>query len=220
MNDKMIERLGCLDSCAVSDALDSQQISGVVFGLNQLAAKRRAVGRAITVKLGEDDGRKTKRHLGTAAVEAGDANSIIIVEHNGRTDVAGWGGILTLAASKRGIAAVIIDGASRDVDEARDLDFPIYGRAGVPRTARGRIIEHDWNVPVQISGVTVVPGDLVIADGSGVVVIPQDEAETIVKLAETIVRKEALMADAVRRGMPVSEVMGTNYEDMLKEPEA
>ena len=216
VDDELLERLSRLDSCALSDALDSFGMSGVVLGLAALSGCRRIAGRAVTVKLGPDDGRESKRHLGTAAVEAAGSDSIIVVDHDGRTDVAGWGGILSLAASGKGVRGAIIDGACRDIDEARALDFTLYARTGVPRTARGRIIELDWNVPVQLAGIEIAPGDLILGDGSGIVVLPASRAPELIARAESIADREALMAAAVRSGRPVSQVMAGDYEDMLK----
>lgn len=96
------------------------------------------------------------------------------------------------------------------------MDLPVYAISPVARTARGRIVERDWNVPVTIAGVTVEPGDLVIADGSGVAFIPAARAAEVLAMAETVVRKERVMAEAVRKHTPISQVMGANYEDMLK----
>lgn len=219
MADDLVKRLSHLDCCAVSDALDSLGIEGVAMGIFALTGQRRIVGRAVTIRLGPGDGRTVKRHLGTAAVEQAGPGSIIVIDHCGRTEVAGWGGILSLAAHLRGVAGVVIDGAVRDADEARELDFPIYARGAVARTARGRIIELDWNVAVTIAGIKVAPGDLVIADGSGVAVIPAARGEEVVAIAEKIVRKESLMAAAVRAGTPVSAVMSQDYETMLRKPE-
>src|SRR5271163_2156068 len=133
---ELVARLAKLDSCAVSDALDRARLAGVVFGLQQLSTTQRIAGVAVTVQLGTDDGRKVKRHLCTAAVEASGPANIIVIAHNGRTDVAGWGGILSLAASARQVAGVVIDGACRDLDESRELRLPLYGRNAVPVTAR------------------------------------------------------------------------------------
>lgn len=213
----LVARLARLDACAVSDALDSLGLDGVVFELNALASRTKIAGRAITVTLGPADGRSSQRHLGTSAVEAGSPGTVIVVEHKGRTDVSGWGGILSLGAKMRGVEGVVIDGACRDIDEADEMGLPIYGRVGVPRTARGRVLEYAWNTPITVCGVGVTPGDYVIADGSGVVVVPADQAEAVIAIAEKIVRKEQLMAQAVRAGSPISEVMGANYEDMLKD---
>lgn len=215
MGDDLLERLAGLDSCAVSDALDMAGVSGVVPGLVDLSARRRIAGRAMTVKLGPSDGRPASRHLGTSAVEASGEGTIIVVAHEGRTDVAGWGGVLTLAASLRGVAGVVIDGACRDIEEARALDFPVYAKCGTPRTARGRVVERAWNVQVTVAGVAVAPGDFVIADGSGVVVIPAARAAEVIQSAQAIAEREAGMAEAVRSGAAVSQVMGGHYETML-----
>lgn len=216
MSNALTDRLGKLDACAVSDALDRAEHAGVALDLAALSTRRRIAGRVITVDLRPDDGRATRRHLGTAAVEAAGPGDVIVVAHGGRTDVGGWGGILSLGASLRGVAGVVIDGACRDLDEARELDLPIYGRAGVARTARGRIVEHAWNVPVTLCGIAVSSGDYVIADASGVVFVPAAIADDVVGWAERIVAKEAAMASALRSGEPISDVMGANYETMLK----
>lgn len=221
MNDELFEsltlRLRMLDACAASDAMDAHGLDGVVYGLVELSSTRRIAGRANTVTLGPDDGRATHRHLGTAAVDAGGPGCVIVIEHHARTDVAGWGGILSLGAHCSGIEGIVIDGACRDIDEARELGLPIYGRAGTPRTARGRIIELAFGEPVTICGITVSPGDYIIADGSGIVVIPLAYAETVIAGAEKIVAREKLMAEQVRAGRPIASVMGSSYEDMLKD---
>lgn len=213
--DPMLERLARLDACAVSDALDRAGLNGVALGLNAVSAGARMAGRAITVQLGPDDGRPSERHLCTRAVEASAPGSVIVVAHDGRTDVAGWGGILSLAAKRRGVEGVVVDGACRDLDESRDLGLTVYARVAVPVTARGRIIETDWNVPVSVAGVSVSPGDYVIADGSGVVFVPAARIGEILATAERIAERERLMAGDVEAGKPVSEVMGADYESML-----
>ncbi|MEK9679376.1 MAG: hypothetical protein VW169_13435, partial [Rhodospirillaceae bacterium] len=80
----------------------------------------------------------------------------------------------------------------------------------------GRISEHAWNVPIMMGRVHVEPGDLVIADNSGVVFIPQSREDEVIAKAEAIAAKEAAMAEAVKAGKPVSQVMGGDYENMLK----
>ena len=214
----LIERLAKLDTGAVSDALDSVGVGGVALGLTALSVGRRIVGRVITVQLGPDDGRSSHRHLCTAAVEASGPGTIIVVAHRGCIDVAGWGGILSLAAVRRGAEGVVIDGACRDIDETRQLSLPLYARCAVPITARGRVVELEWNTAVTIAGISVSPEDLLIADGSGVVVIPQAIAEKVIAKAENIVDRERLIADAVQAGEPVSSVMGKSYEEMLRHP--
>jgi regulator of RNase E activity RraA len=214
--DALVERLAKLDSCAVSDAQDKLGIKGTVIGILPLYPTGRIVGRAVTVRLKTvGPGEVATRHLCTAAVEASEPGNIIVIDHKGRTDVAGWGGILSTAATAKKVGGVIIDGASRDVDEAQGLGLPLFARGAVPLTARGRIIEDSTNEQIEIGGVAVMPGDYIIADNSGVVVVPADRAEEVIPAAESIAAREAAMASDILAGKSVTEVMGINYEQML-----
>jgi 4-hydroxy-4-methyl-2-oxoglutarate aldolase len=111
---------------------------------------------------------------------------------------------------------VIADGPVRDVDEARSLDFPVYGRSCTARTARGRIVELGTNIPVQVGEVGVHPGDYVIADGSAVIFIRPQDLPRVLEAAEQIAGREAAMAAALRAGQPITDVMGASYEHLLK----
>jgi regulator of RNase E activity RraA len=214
-----IRRLQALDSCAVSDALDRLQLAGAVAGIPRRCGSGVVAGRVITVKLGTPgDPSNLSRHLCTAAIEAAGPGNVIVVEQRTGIDAAGWGGILSLAARTRGIAGVIVDGPARDIDESARLDLPVFARSLTARTARGRIVEVAWNVPISVGDVTVAPGAFVIADGSGVVFIAADDCPRVLDAAETIAAREAAMAEAVRSGRPVSEVMGGDYERMLQRP--
>lgn len=215
--DGNLQRLSRLDACAVSDALDKLRLAGVVTGLAQLSAPRRIAGRAVTVKLGTGSAPPGPvRHLGTAAVEAAGPGSVIVVEQRSGVEAGSWGGILTLGAKLRGVAGVVADGPVRDIDEARAQDFPVYARSSTSRTARGRIVELGTQVPVRIGDVDVLPGDYVVADASAVIFIRAENLEAVLEAAEFIAAKEAAMADALRAGRPIGEVMGANYEHLLK----
>lgn len=213
----LVDRLSRLDTCAVSDALDRLGLPGAVTGIRPMWPCPRIAGRVVTVKLvARDAGSPSStRHLGTAAIEAAAPGDVIVIEHHSRADAAGWGGILSIAAQVKGVRGVIVDGACRDIDEAREIGFPLYARAAVPVTARGRVVEHSFNEAIEVGGVTVAPGDLVIADGSGVVFIPAARAEEVIAAAEAIAATEAEMRKAVLAGRSVVEVMGTAYETML-----
>ncbi|MBO31761.1 MAG: dimethylmenaquinone methyltransferase [Rhodospirillaceae bacterium] len=215
MTDNIVDRLRQIDTCAVSDALDALGLKGTVIGIKPISVLRRVSGRVQTVKLDHASENVPKVHLCSAAVDAAESGDVIVVENHAREDAAGWGGILSTAAAHKGLSATIVDGPVRDADESRDVDYPVFARSAIPFTARGRIAEHAWNIPVDIGGVTVNPGDLVLADGSGVVFVDQNREEDIVAKAEEIAAKEAAMAAAVRKGKKVSDVMGGDYENML-----
>jgi regulator of RNase E activity RraA len=216
--DELVNRLLALDTCAVSDALDSLGLTGVALGILPMSPPAKIGGRVVTVRLTDRSSDvAASRHLGTAAIEAASAGDVIVMEH-GRLDAAGWGGILSAAAKTKGVAGVIVDGAARDIDEARDLDFPVFARAATPLTARGRIVEQSFNEPVQIGRVRVSPGDLVLADGSGVAFVSAERAEEVIAAAERIAGREAKMKADVLRGDSPVEVMGRDYETMLSQP--
>jgi 4-hydroxy-4-methyl-2-oxoglutarate aldolase len=213
-------RLGKLDCCAVSDAMDKLGLPGCVTGLPPLTVLRRLAGRVRTVKLVAKEAAPPAsgppRHLGTTAIEATAPGEIIVVEQRSGIDAGSWGGILSQGAKLRGVAGVIADGPVRDVDEARELDFPIYGRRPTARTARNRIVEVGTDVPVTIGDVAVSPGDYAVADGSAVVFVRAADIARLLEAAEAIVRREAAMGEALRAGKPITQVMGADYEHMLK----
>ncbi len=212
----VLARLAALDSCACSDAMDQLGLVGVACGLRALTIARRVTGPVITVVLGPADQSVTAgRHLGTAAIDAAQPGDVIVVAAGGRVDAAGWGGVLSLAATIRGVSGVIVDGACRDVDESVTLGLPVYALTAVPATARGRQAEVAWNTPVNVAGVMVAPGDLVVADGSGVVFVPAGRADDVVAAAERIAAREAAMAGRLRAGEPASVVLSADYEEML-----
>lgn len=214
----LVSRLRALDTCAVSDALDRHGLSGHASSeLHPLAADGTIAGQAVTVLLGPptvDPAGGHKRHLGAAAVDASGPDDVIVVAHQGRTDCSGWGGLLSRAAARRGVAGVVVDGAARDLVEARQVGLPVHARTGTPITARGRTSEHAWNVPVELAGIPVAPGDLLLADEGGVVVVPAGHAVDVLETAEQIAAAEAAMAEAIDAGAPVSDVMGKTYEEL------
>lgn len=218
---QFVQRLRRLDACAVSDALDRLKLNGVVSGLTQLASTRRIAGRVTTVKLVEDAQAKAAldhapRHLCTTAIEGAGPDDVIVVEQRTGIEAGSWGGILTLGAKLRGIAGVIADGPVRDVDEARQYDFPLFARGLTARTARGRIAELGTNLDVEIGDVKVQAGDYVIADNSGVIFIRAADVVQVLDVAEKIVAREAAMAKALLSGERATQVMGAAYEHMLK----
>ncbi len=214
-----VRRLSRLDCCAVSDALDKLGLPGVASGLEQRSTARRIAGRVVTYKLvpaAEAPAREgPPRHLGTTAVEVAQPGEVIVVEQRTGIDAGSWGGILSLGAKLRKVAGVVVDGPVRDIDEARAYDFPVYCRSLTARTARSRVAEAFTNEPLQIGDVTVHPGDYVLADAGGVAFIRADDIGRVLDAAEVISGREAAMARALMAGVPISQVMGAEYEHML-----
>jgi len=212
----IVERLLKLDTCAVSDGMDRLGLTGATYGVRPMWPCPKIVGRAVTMKIKPVGLDKPKQHLGTLPIDAAQPGDVIVIDNGGRPDTSCWGGLLALAAKTKGISGVVIDGACRDIDESRDVGFPVYARGAVPMTARGRVMQEAYNQEIEFAGVQVHPGDLVIADGSGVVIIPRSKEEEIVREAEAVAATEARMAEGIRQGMSVLEVLEKlGYEQML-----
>ena len=217
MSDDVLQRLGRLDACAVSDALDQLGLPASVTGLAPMAARGRMFGRVVTVRLaaGPPPPGAPSRHLCTSAINRAEAGDVVVVEQRTGVEAAGWGGILSNAARLKGLSGTLVEGLARDVDEAADIGFRLYARGGTARTARGRVHEAESGGQVQVGETTVAEGDYVVADASGAAFIPAARLLDVLAAAERIVEREALMTKAVLRGEPVSAVMGASYENML-----
>lgn len=209
-----------LDACCVSDAMDALGLDGAATGLAPQWEGARLVGGAVTVQLAlgaPDDGPQV--HLGVRAVEQANRGDVIVVANAGRLEMGAWGGLLSVGASERGLAGVVIDGACRDVDQARELGFPVFARGRTMRTARGRVHEVSTGGSVRLGEVECTPGDLVVADASGVVVVPAQHVDAVVARAESIAATETDMERALRQGTSISDVLGRRYETLTLEAE-
>lgn len=214
---EILARLAAIDTCALSDALDKLGLVGQVTGLRRESGAGRVAGIAVTVKLGTGvPPPGPPIHLGARAIEASDQNSIIVVEQRTGVEAGCWGGLLSRGARHANVRAVVADGPVRDIDEARELDFPIFTNRVTCFTARARVVEKATNVPVEIGAVTVQPGDFVVADDSAVIVIRPDDIAAVLQAAEDICAREAAMIAEMATGAPISAVLGGNYEHMLK----
>lgn len=207
MLDALEQSLIRFDTCILSDAMDRLGLAGATIGVRPAWKCPKIFGRAVTMKLKPAGIDRPKQHLGTAAIEAARPGEIIVIENRVRADAPGWGGLLSLAAKTKGIAGVVTDGPCRDVDECETLGFPIYANSVVPISARGRIVQESVNKEIQFAGVQVRPNDLIVADGSGVVVIPQEKVAEVIATATELADREAEMADEIRAGKSILDVL-------------
>ncbi|MEU8972896.1 RraA family protein [Streptomyces monashensis] len=206
-NASLLDRFAALDSAAVSDALDQLGLPSGVGGIHPVWGPATLVGFAVTVGLEPRAEGPARAHIATTTVESADDQSVIVVDNQGRTDVSCWGGILSLGAAERGVRGVVADGVCRDVTEARELGFPVFSRGSIPATARGRLQQRSAGEPVSIAGLTVEQGDVVVADETGLVVVPRERAEEVARIATAIVARERAIADEVRAGVPLAQAM-------------
>ncbi len=217
-DEKYRKRLEKLSTTNISDALDALGYKGSTYGIRPLMPEwKKAVGRAVTVKMAAAGLTKGKTHLGVKAIDLAEKGDIIVIDNGGRIDTSCWGGILANGAKIKGVSAVVIDGACRDLDDCVEAEFPVFARGTVVATARGRIMEESTNSMIQFGGVQVRPGDIIVGDRSGVVVIAQEILDQVVAKSEELYEKEEKMIAEIRQGVSMIEVdTKYNYEQMLK----
>ena len=215
---KYRQRLLALSTTNIADALDALGLKGATCGIRPMwEAAPRITGRAVTLKLTAAGLTKGKNHLGVMAIETAAKGDIIVIDNAGRMDTSCWGGILANGAKTKGISGIVVDGCVRDLDDIMQADFPAYARGTVVATARGRIMEESTNAMIQFGGIQVRPGDVILADRSGVVVIPQEELDRVLDKAEEFYAKEEAMVAEILSGKSMLEVDNKfNYEKMLQ----
>jgi len=205
-----IERLAELDSGLISDVLDEAgwPMHALDVSLRPVSPGARLVGRAACIR-GEPivAGRHAPAALPGDAIESVAAkDAVIVLSTGGYRDAAPVGGLVSMSLMSRGATGLVTDGAVRDSQELADMGFPVFSAALSPinATRRWRFVE--VNVPVPMPGaggatVTVLPGDLILGDADGIVVIPQAFAEQVIEDAEELKSIEARIAAAMRDGM-------------------
>jgi regulator of RNase E activity RraA len=201
----------------LADALDKVGIRGAVIGIRPMYDCPKILGRAVTIKVTAAGMSKSKYHMGVRAVDGASSGDVIIIDNRGDLNNNCWGEILSMGAKKKGVSGVIVDGAARDIDACKEFGFPVYARGTVPITARGRIMEESFNEVIRVGDVQVRPGDIVMADINGVVIIPVEKLDEVLQAAEEILKKEEAMVEELRKGVPILEVdQKYSYETMLK----
>ncbi|SFJ17714.1 RraA famliy [Bosea sp. OK403] len=133
------------------------------------------------------------------ALDMAAPGDVVIVEDGGDLTTALAGENMVLWARKRGLAGLVIDGAMRDVDAIRELDFPVYARGATPRGPH-RNGPGEINVPISCGGVVVNPGDIVLGDGDGVLIVPPREAQAILERAKGKLAKELKTRESIADG--------------------
>jgi 3-hexulose-6-phosphate synthase/6-phospho-3-hexuloisomerase len=190
-------------SCVVAD---SQERRGVLRSDIRPLFDARFVGTALTVRLFPGDLVDCLDALAVAQ-----KGNVIVVDAAGETETSIWGGLMAGLCQQKGVVGAVVDGAIRDTDEIKSLRFPIFSRAIVPRSTHSpyskRLEPIEINVPIQCATVMVEPGDVVLADEIGVVVVRQSEAGEVLKRAQEQAAQEEATRQRIRQGRTVEELL-------------
>lgn len=215
-SDTLVEAFKALDTASVSDAMDKLGLPAGCHGIKPVVTGVKFAGRAFTVKY---------RLCG--AVERGTvgdflddvpAGQVIVIDNAGRTDCTVWGDIMTTLAHHKGVAATVIDGVCRDVPRIRELAYPIFTRDYYMMTGKDRVEIEAINVPVNVAQRQVRPGDIVLGDDSGVVVVPASRSQEVLAIAREIEHTEQEILRRIARGQSLREARAELQYHALQTP--
>ena len=179
---------------------DAMHRKGAMTGIFSICGNVKMVGRAVTVQTIAGDWAKPVEAIDVATKE-----DVIVINNDGCTHVAPWGDLAPWSCVKKGISGVVIDGAVRDVDDIRAMKFPLFAKAIVPNAGEPKGFG-EINAEIQCAGQYVCPGDWIVGDESGVVVIPVKRAYEIARRALEVRKNEERIREEIRRGSTLSEV--------------
>ncbi len=212
MPESLTDRAGRIATSTLANALDDFALGGNILpSIKAVAPGFRFAGPALTVKevVGEVGSYTSADFRVGAIIDAAAAGDIVVIDAGGAC-ASTWGGMASYAAKLKGVAGLLVDGAVRDLEEMVAFQFPVFSRHMTPLTGRTRLKVEAIGVPVTIDGVAVAPGDLIVADGTGVVVLPQDQAAEIIASAEAFAADDASAMKDLEAGLTFSQAM-TKY---------
>lgn len=204
---EVIEGFRSISTSTISDVLDQMGLDCIVSGVKTVDEGFTLVGPALTIK-------QISGLVGTYAVEdfqisklidAAQPGDVLVFDNSGK-EISTWGGLASTAAKEKGIEGVVIDGGSRDADEVVELNFPVFSRHITPRTGKTRTKMLEMNGEIQCGGIRVRPGDVIVADRTGIIVIPRERAVEVLEKSKNIVKKEKHFADGLKKGKTFGEM--------------
>lgn len=200
--EEIIGRISKLDVASVSDALDKIGMPGGLLGIHPVVEGKRMCGRAFTVHYVPNG--IIKGNVGDFLDDV-KPGEVVVIDNGGRLYCTVWGDIMTYVATKKNIAGTVIDGVCRDVPGIKSNNYPIFTKSVYMVTGKDRVTVDYVNKPVAISGVQVCPGDIILADDSGVVCIPDAVAEKVCEIAEGIEAAEQKILSLIDQGMSLKD---------------
>jgi regulator of RNase E activity RraA len=201
ISNSMIAEFKEIPTSTFSDVMDSLKINGVIAGLSPIVGGIKLVGTAVPVKtICDVRGTYPLEDFAVgAAIDAASKGDVIFFDLAGEP-ISTWGGLASQAALSRGIAGVVANGGVRDIEEIQELRYPVFTKHRVPTTGKTRVKMLSINEPIECRRVSISPGDIIVGDSTGVVVIPLKRAEEILQKAKDLEEVEKKFEDTLKQG--------------------
>jgi regulator of RNase E activity RraA len=207
-----------LSTAEISDALDALRLPGSALGIANIAGGKRIFGPAFTVQYVPID----VGSPGTVGdyLDETPPGAVVVLDNAGRMDCTVWGGILSQLAARRSIAGTVVNGVCRDTAEADAAGYPLYARGRFMRTGKDRVQVQAVNVPVSLGDVRVSPGDIIVGDEDGVVVVPAGRASEVFAHALVLHAAEDRIVQAALAGATLAEARHQAAYHTLQRPDS
>jgi regulator of RNase E activity RraA len=218
INEKIIDEFLALDDLtgSISDVLDTLGINGAIPGsyLAPLLPGSKIAGTAITLRSIPERKTATKGLIDKDYIRMAtrdthylaEPGDILVADFGGNLEVSNMGGQSVAVAQSCGVIGAVVNGAVRDVPAFRKRSFPAWSRGMTPITGKCRMQAVEINGPVTLCDTLVEPGDLIVADDSGVCVIPADKVDYVLEKCKSIIREEEVMRELIDKDVPISEL--------------
>ena len=206
---KHIEELRRIPTASLSDALNQIGLNGTLNVPFNLTLESVRIARPAVTILHRYSSKKTVPLKAIEAIDNAQSGSILVIALDGgeAQDIALIGGLMSLAAKVKGLEGAVVCGAVRDLREIKEMRFPVFYRFTSPNTSVGRTEVTDVNIPINYGGVTINPGDIIVGDEDGVIVIPKNVLEEVLEKAKDIEYLEKKEAEEIKKGEPFSQVI-------------
>ena len=189
----------------ISDALDELNINGAISGVfPQRYDQGRIAGRAFPVKFKRKSSDPEAWRFGGGVgkpleqvLKKMSTGKVIVMHLDGALNATAWGGLASKLAQKKGVLGTIMHGTCRDVEEIRECGYPVWAKGVCPRRSRNDFTFGTINEPIEVTGVKIKKNDIIVADQSGVVCIPEEMIEETLNLLKKISKQEDILEDQV-----------------------
>jgi 4-hydroxy-4-methyl-2-oxoglutarate aldolase len=218
VDSRIVSQFLNVSTCNISDALDRLGIEGAPQGVLPVYPSIKIAGPAATLKLVPAGQAPESTVLGTLrAIVKGGAGSVLVIDASENPKVNAYGGVAGATSKHNGLVGCVTDGVVRDVDEYKQYHMPVYARGIAQQSVRGRSSCAGYGIAVKLGGVTVRPGDFIVADMNGTVVVPQERIAEVLAFAQKVKATEDSVIAAIRAGAdPMEAHEKVNYDNMLK----
>jgi regulator of RNase E activity RraA len=209
----LTQQLSAFDTAEISDALDACGIEGALLGIKPISPGVKFAGPAFTVKYIPYAEKPVGFKNAGNYIDSVPPHSVIVIDNNGRLDCTTWGDILTQAAQLNNLAGTVVYGAIRDAEFIRKVKYPLYASGIYMRSGKNRVFKSEEQCKLLINNIKICPGDIVIGDDNGVIIIPLSKANEVLKKTRNIKATEERIVASIKSGMKLEEARKLHQYD-------